>query len=301
MLTTLFERILETFADTDEFIKEESPTFFLVYAHENASAGKANAALARNLIRWLTVLRSKVLSDRSTSLGPWWTRGDGNFHRDILWNQFCLLPESGKAGSVHNISSVDKVILCCSEVLQSYHEDSRMKEYTEAIKNFYRDPNRDITNTDEVKKGIEGIVKEYCGKEGFHHVLTELAFLEIRCIQQEKQHGIVPVVLDDDSITIPGFLDIGVPLRLKPQKPSQSMIHECEVLHRLLFNLLGQLYQNRTVSIEEFKECYRKLVEKLSLQSSVPSLEEFEISISAEIKLAVDRLIRRGLATHRTG
>jgi hypothetical protein len=176
-----------------------------------------------------------------------------------------------------------------------------MKRYTERIKDFYFDARCDLKNTDEVKKGIEGIVKEYCDKEGegFHHVLTELAFLEIRTIQEEKQHGIIPVVLNEDSIEIPSFLDIGVPLRLKPQKPSKSMIHECQVLHRLLFNLLRQLYEDKHASINEFEDCYKKCAH--SLESNLPSPEKFERLISTEIKLTLDRLLRRRLATFRTG
>ena len=301
VLANLFKRLLEAFAELDLFNKPKSPTFFLVYAHEtHHKAGKANAALARDLIHWLRVLRSRVISDRSLSVEPWATREDSDSFRDILSNQFCLLPKRGKATSVSHVSNVDKVILCCSEVLQSYSEDSRMKPYTKAINEFYFRPETDPENTDEVKKGLEEIVKLYCDEEGFHHVLTEMAFLKIRCTQEKRHHGIIPVLLNGDNIKYLPLHNIGVPLWLKPQAQSKSIIHESQVLHRLLFNLLRQLYEDKHTSISAFEECYKTCAEKISPGSVLPSQKNFDDSIAAEIASTMGRLVSNHTATLRT-
>jgi hypothetical protein len=291
--------VLKAFADTDSFSGENSPTFFVVYAHDAPNVGKADAARVQKLIDLLKILRTKVISDRSLFPGPWHTRENGVVC-DVLSNQFCLLTKGSNAGSVDNARRVDKVILCCSEVLQSYHEDSHMKAYTEAIKDFYFDT-RDSKNTDEVKKGLETIVKAYCDKEGFHHVLTELAFLEIRCIEEERCHGIIPVVLNGDGIEPFPFFNHGVPLWLKVQGHSKSIIHESQVLHRLLFKLLRQLFEEQHESIDQFEFCYKNCAEMLSPTSSLPSLENFEHLVSTEINSTLKRLIYRYAATLRTG
>lgn len=305
MLDRLLERILKAFADTDEFIKGESPTFFLVYAHDNPVAGMAHATLARGLIRWLKMLRSKLLSDRSTSLEPLYIREDINYNRDILSNQFCLLPKDSRFEDVHHIGRVDKVILCWSEVLQSYHEDRNMKAYIDAIKSIYSSYSKVSEKSEEMKLAIENIVRKYLSQPGFHHVLTEMAFLEIRCCQEEKQHGIIPVVFDRGRI--PQFLDAGVPLEFRAQRFSKSMIHDCQVLHRLFFNLLRQLYEYKSEVIEELEQCYEKCVDRLSecinrvAGSSLPLPEILEQWISVEFGQAIERLSRRRTATYRTG
>ncbi|CZR68408.1 related to ankyrin [Phialocephala subalpina] len=236
-LATLFESILREFADTDLFSKEISPTCFLVYAHDAPNVGNADAARAQQLIDWLKTLRSIVFADRSQFL-PWYDRENGAAGRDILSNQFCILPKSGNAGSVYNISSVDKVILCCSEVLQSYYGDSRVKKYTQDIRDFYFDRERNLQNTNEVKEGIKRIVKAYSDREGFHYVLTELAFLEIRSIQEQHNHGIIPVVLNGEGIESLPFFKNEVALWLKPKLHSKSTIHEFQIRHKFFFKLL---------------------------------------------------------------
>lgn len=305
MLDILLERLLVAFADTDEFIKEEAPTFFLVYAHDNPDAGTAHGTLVRGLICWFQVLRSKVLSDRSISREPWTTREDINSGRDILSNQFCLLPKDSESENVRKIGRVDKVILCCSDVLQKYHEDRNMKAYIEALKNTYSSSNKALKNFEEIKLGIENIVREYLSQPGFHHVLTELAFLEIRCSQDRKQHGVIPVVLDQGRI--PQFLDAGIPLEFRPQKFSGSMIHDCQILHRLFFNLLRQLYESKSEVIRELEQCYKKCVDRLSecvnhvSGSRLPSTEIFEHRISLELGKVLDRLNRYRTGIYRTG
>lgn len=261
--------------------------------------GKADAALARQLIDWLKVLRAKVFSDRSTRSELWSTREDG-VTRDILFNQFCLLPKEGNIDSVDNSNRVEKVILCCSEVLQRYREDGRMKAYTEDIKKFYRE-NREWKNTKELEKGIERIVETYCDKGGFHHVLTEVAFLEIRSIQEERDHGIIPIKLNGASIKYLPFFSSGNTHWLAPQKHSRSVFHECQVLHRLFFKLLRRLYEDHHAAIDELEDCYERCVKRLSPEVSLPSQKDLDDLLSKETLTAVNRINRNLAARTRTG
>lgn len=301
MLSDLFKTILNTFADTDAFIKADSPTFFLIYAHDNTSIGNANAALARDLISWLEILRAKVISDRSLSLGPWTTREDTRTVQDILANQFCLLPKSDNNGRSDIIGKVDKIILCCSEVLQSYCNSKSTQAYTQAIKNLYTSSNRDPRSTAEFKRGLEEIVRANQYEGWFHHVLTELAFVDIRCDQEETHQSIIPVVFNGDGIKSLPFISKGVPLWLKLQGQTENIIHPCQAVHRLLFNLLRQIYTDKHLAISEFNKCYDICARMLSAGSSLPSLEKFEWMVSKEIKLTVDRLTGHGLAASRAG
>lgn len=290
---------MQTIADTDAFSKSDSPNFFLVYAHNNVSVGEAGADIALQLITGLKALRTKVLSDRSLSLEPWYTREDNHAVQDVVSNQFCLLPQSiYKAGDDCSIGSVDKVILCCSEVLKSYYQDKLMKTYIKAIKDSYFQ--QAAGNIDEFKELVEEIVKQYRNKEGFHHVVTELAFLEIRVSEEKRNHGIIPLVLSGDDIEFLPFLDDGNPLWLKPQKP-ESTIHECQISHRLVFKILRQIYTDQHTLIDEFENCYRRCVKDVSPGSSLPSQSRFEGVISTELKRSTDRLIGLQTAAIRTG
>jgi hypothetical protein len=176
-----------------------------------------------------------------------------------------------------------------------------MKNYLQAIKDFYSSARRDLRYTDEIKNGIEEIVRTYQDKEGFHHVLTELAFLEIRCVQEDGHHSVIPVVFNGDGIRSLPLFSSGVPLWLTPQRHGKSLIHKCQASHRLLFNLLRQIYPTKHRAIDEFNNCYEKCVELFLPGSSQSSRETFEDKISVEIKLTVDRLIKHGLAIIRTG
>ena len=301
VLSIVFETVLERFGATDLFRKPETPTFFIVYAHDNPSIGTADAAVVKQLITGLKALTTKVISDRSLVPEAWYTREEGDAVRDVLSNQFCLLPKDGKLRDEGIISSVDKVILCCSEVLGNYYKDGLMKTFIRAIKEFYFHPETDRKNPKQIQNGIEEIVKKYYERDGFHHVVTELAFLEIRSIQQKRDHGIIPVVLNGDGIKSIPFLDDGVPLWLKPQQPSESVVHECQNQHRLIFKLLRQMYTNQHASIDEFEMCYKRCAEMIFTGSVLPTQPKLENFLSTELKITVDQLIEHRTAALRTG
>ena len=130
----LFQEILERFKDADWF--SGSPSMFLVYAHENPdSAFRADSEAARWLIQSLNDIRSNLHSDRSAmgynSSAIYETPAD--IAHDVLSSQLCLLPQG------NSIQSVEKVILCGSELLGHYIQSEFYGPYAEAIRHAYEE------------------------------------------------------------------------------------------------------------------------------------------------------------------
>jgi len=90
-------------------------------------------------------------------------------------------------------------------------------------------------------------------------------------------------------------------LWLKLQGQTETIIRPCQAVHRLLFNLLRQIYTDKLLAISEFNNCYEKCAVMLSAGSILPSLEEFRRMVSEEIALTLGRLIGHGLAALRAG
>jgi hypothetical protein len=304
VLAALFERLLADLADTDAFTEDGSPSIFLVYAHESGY-GTADARKAQQLIKWLRCLRSKILSDRTSALRLWSTREDGNAPtHDILSNQLCLLPQSARDSNLHKrrrldkIGAVDKVVLCCSEVLQSYHEDTRMRSYIDSIKEFYLCSRQESYSFEETQKGLEAILKKHrYNKEYFHHILTELAFLEIRSIEEKEAEKIIPVVLNGDGIENMPYFHSATPLWLKVERSDE--LDESQSLHKLFFNLLRLLYEDQHTIIDEFELCYKTCAERILTDVKFFSNEEFQRFVTNEVVKTLHRLKRHGLAIVR--
>jgi hypothetical protein len=295
----LFDKILESFAETDAFASDTSPSTFFVYAHENASAGNADHVAAIRLITWLRAIRSKTFSDKSPSLGVRATREEGNLAvHDILSNQFCLLPKRKKPGKVNKISSVDKVIICCSEVLQSYYEDTRMKSYIEGIKDVYFRAERNCQETSVIRQGVLELIKKHHNEEGFHHVLTELSFLEIRSSLGENSHSILPIVLNGDGIKFLPYFKRAEPVWLKAEEYPE-MLHPCQMLHKLFFKVLSRVFDDHHQLIDEYKICYQDCVKSLDGSGCLPLKENFEKNILMQIVGTLERLRRQGNADVR--
>ncbi|KAH8598454.1 hypothetical protein B0O99DRAFT_699820 [Bisporella sp. PMI_857] len=302
LLDTVFEEVLKAFAEIDCFSKESSPSIFLVYAHENRSVGNANATWAIQLIRWLRAVRSKTFSDRSLVPGLWATREEENFAsvHDVLSNQFCLLPARSRVakGKRKRVTSVDKVIVCCSEVLQSYSKDPLMDGYTNAIKEFYFHAEKEHQDGEAIEEGIQELVRQYRNEEGFHHVITELTFLDIRSSRGGSCHDIIPIVFNGNDITYLRYFDDAQTVWLKVQD-DPSMFHPCQALHKLYFKLLRRLYEDQNPSISEFEDLYWKCAQSLPSQGSLPRHTAFMETISVERKNALDRLERNAYASIR--
>ncbi|OTA56891.1 hypothetical protein K449DRAFT_451399, partial [Hypoxylon sp. EC38] len=280
----LFSAILETFADTDVFSHSTSPSIFIVYAHDNDKEGVANAWCVRRLIEWLGAIRSRTLSDKSP-LPLWSTREGGSAAiQNILDNQFCLLPAHDNSDDIGTIKSVDKVIVCGSELLKRYYENTLTVSYVDAIGTSY------------TKGQTGGVVESNCCHDAFHHVLTELAFLKLRRAQSlDNQHGIIPVTLDRELMTYLPFLEnCDLVLKLKSFEEFD--------LHRLFFRLLQQIYKEEHSLVRRFENCYNEATERLKKEATMAqgiSQERLDAIVYSEIHKAVEELKRFHGATLR--
>lgn len=174
------------------------------------------------------------------------------------------------------------------------------ESYIQAIKNFYENT-KHLERTDEFANGIEEIVNIYRREIWFHHVLSELAFLEIRSAQKEKNHDIIPVVLSGDGIQYWPLLEKivhrDIPLWLKFKSTNQ----EPHTLHKLLFKLLVEIYTDNYPEVKAFEKCYKNCVKKLFSESGLPAEKEFADFVSREILSALGQIKSNTQATSRTG
>jgi hypothetical protein len=301
VLDTLFEEVLTIFAEIDCVSKQSSPSIFVVYAHDNPSVGNANAAWAVQMIRLLRKVRFKTFSDKSLVPGLWATREDdfASVH-DVLSNQFCLLPFKRTIAKGRLITTVNKVIICCSEVLQYYSMDTRMNDYTNAVKDIYSDAEKEHQDVDTVENGMQKLVRQYRNEDGFHHVITELAFLGIRSSQAEKRHDIIPIVFNGNDISYLPYFDQTQTVWIKVQD-IPSMLHPCQSLHRLFFKVLRRLYESEERVTSEVEDLYWKCAQGLPSQGNLPGHEDFMRFISAEKIKALHRLKKNSYASIRIG
>lgn len=113
----LFEKALSTLSSLEVSNK---PSLFLVYAHNNPAHGQAEAETSRYLIEKLSAIRVNLYSDQ-TPMGQLYSGSPEDLNErgkldDILTSQLCLLPARLRKG----VEPVDKVVVCCSRVLESY-------------------------------------------------------------------------------------------------------------------------------------------------------------------------------------
>lgn len=258
-LGELFDRLLDILADTDQFGRQASASIFIVYAHDSDVAGNAGAQCVRSLIKWLLVIRSRLLSDKSPLRWP--REGGIAVAQNILSNQFCLLPRGGITSDIEEeITSVDKVILCGSNVLKNTMSTPSLNPYVDSIVACYNQAQSRNMQSKDIQDEIRTIVERHCNSDGFHHVLTELALLKLRRSASPGDNGnIIPVALGGDGMRYLSFLNncdlflkLGSSLGLASQ-------------HKLFFNLLRQLYANshtHTVT-DVFHRCYTNASERL--------------------------------------
>ncbi|KAM0163443.1 hypothetical protein ACHAQE_003228 [Botrytis cinerea] len=274
----IFERILEEISDLDILSQKHSPTVFPVYAHA------AEHEFVAEIFEWLKVCTSKVFGDRSP-FQYWYDREKGTAGSDILSNQFCLLPRFVEVEDSHDIKSVDRVIIFCSEVIQDYLDDKRMKAYIEDIKDVYFKFEKECrlktsSGLEEFKEEIRKIAKEYRTKDGYHRVLTELAFLEIRSIHMGRNHGIIPVLLSGDNIDYLPFFEtddrIWVSISLKS---NDQLTKSMSLKHEAFLKLLCQVYTEDWEHINALKQCYKNCIK---FESDIPP-EKFENMLEREI------------------
>lgn len=286
-LQKLFGKILNTLANTDVFSRSTSPSNFIVYTHDSPEKGTANAKCVDLFIQWLKILRSRTLSDRSPVL--LWSRREGEDAaiENILSNQFCLLPAGCRVDDAGTIISVDKVIVCGSSLLRRYYEDAFASQYVHAILALYDKFQRN--SRDELQRETRDLVEKQCKREWFHHVLTELAFVELRRSQNDGNHGIIPISLDEDGLEYLPFLqNCDHYLKLK----STFKLFD---LHKFFFNLLQRIYTEEHERIAIFRDCYKEASKRL--QHKMPT--DVQVIIDEEISKAQDRWLQLQIAATR--
>jgi hypothetical protein len=260
---------------------------FLVYAHENPdSAFRADSEAPRWLIQSLNDIRSNLHSDRSAmGYNPsaiYETPAD--IAHDILSSQLCLLPQG------NSIQSVEKVILCGSELLGHYIQSEFYGPYAEAIRHAYEEA---VKASKDIHGEIRKVVEANSGKEGFHHVLTELALLNIRAVRHIST--IIPILLNGDSEKcFPNFIrQTTIRIELKSELDYYQGLHEC------FFRLLKRLTEPQERRIQAFATCYVECIGKLEKGSALLEPVKFENFVQNAILKVQSGVIEDNDATLR--
>lgn len=293
VLEELFEEILNTLRNFDDFGRSTSPSIFLVYAHDKQNAGNAHVPCVHHLIKWLQKVGAHILSDRSPLPEVSIRQNGGEAVRDILLNQICLLPlVHGNISNKEVISSVDKVLLCGSEVLREYCQNGFDAGYMDAVERLCTEEYHRGVYPETLPGRIRQLMNDYQIRGEVHHVHTELAFLRVRYQHAyPNSHGIIPVALNGDLMEyIQLFESSNLVLKLK----STTKLLD---LHQLFFKVLRQLYTDYLQDIDEFEDCYHKVYDYL--RSSTSHRAEPGKIIQMEIRNAVARCKNRVVANRR--
>ena len=248
LIEKLFEGILKELKSS---LSKYSPSIFLVYAHnaKAKNAPKADADVAQKLIRYLkNNLELNLYSDMSPKKGA--------SEIDILKSQLCLL--SGKK------DSVDRVILCGSKLLRTYvgeEEGSIYPEFEGYVNNalsFSSNVNPDI-DANRVLTNLQSNLKDFEDRypyEGFHHLMTEIAFLRQRKLKDKNsgKNTIIPVLLNGNRKTaLPNFIDkwdiyIGDTRWRESKEWNEYTTFKNEGLYGGVFKLLIRLFDEEKLS-----------------------------------------------------
>ncbi len=289
LLDRLFEKAISMLASLR---MPNKPSLFLVYAHDNPTDGRAEADTARYFIEKLSQICTNLYSDQ-TPLGQPYSEvsrkrtHDGRIE-DIVTSQLCLLP----AQLIEDVTPVDKVVVCCSEVLGHYLKWSDYQKFYEALRAAYAtDQAAFRTNSVQARaSAIREVVKTFSQKRtGFHHVLTEMAFLQIREEHLKDQHGIISVPLTPHShepclekIIQNTSVRVGDIPRIEIQAKAGQQVYSNQSRHKALFKLIERLL----VGNEEA----RTLLDKfwLGYDNLIARLKEAPLALGA---LEFDKLV----------
>ncbi len=280
----LFEKALLTLGALEISNK---PSLFLVYAHDSDNPvryGKAEATTSKYFINKLSKIQVNLYSDQ-TPMGkkyassPEALEQDGKLG-DILTNQLCLLPTQLRK----DVKPVNKVVVCCSEVLGSYlkwlHYDRFYQELRAAyLKDRAQPAHADIPAIREV---VRKFSQEENHEAGFHHVLTEMAFLQIRA-EYLKDHGIIPVSLTPGSYgqCLATFISATTVrmedcLRFEAQAQAGQEVFSNQSRHGVLFKLIERLLvrsDEAKTFLDKFWEGHGYFIARLKKEHSLGPLE----------------------------
>ncbi len=304
----LFEKALSTLSSLEV---PNKPSLFLVYAHDNPFYGRAEAATSRYLIDKLSQIRVNLYSDQ-TPMGQTYLssaeelKEDGKLE-DILTNQLCLLPTRLRG----DVKPVNKVVVCCSEVLGRYLEWSHYKDFYQALRDAYL-KDYEQQGSLAIREVVEKFSQEQKYKAGFHHVLTEIAFLQIRAELWQDQHGIIPVSLTPNSYEhcLAHFIPATtVRIEDMPRLDAQTKAGEMypnQSRHGVLFKLIERVLVSSDEAktfLYKFWQGYSECISRLNKESSTPGELEFTKlvdSIFGDIEKTLrDQLVLATLQQHK--
>ncbi len=272
----LFEKALSTLGSLG---LSNKTSLFLVYAHDNPAYGKADADTSKYLIKKLSQIRVNLYSDQTPmgqahSMAPEALKEDSKLE-DILTSQLCLLPTQLRV----DVEPVDKVVVCCSEVLEKYLKEwLHYESFYQQLRVAYR-KDCEARSTSAIREVVRRFSQEQKYKAGFHHVLTEMAFLQIRAEYLEDQHGIIPVSLTPKSAkeclghfipqTTVRMEDIP---RFEEQAQAGREVYPNQSRHLVLFKLIERLLvgsHEATTFLNKFWQGYDQCISQLKNEPSM--------------------------------
>ncbi len=296
LVDRLFEKALSTLASLKI---PHKPSLFLMYAHDNPADGEAKADIAKYLIDKLSTIRANLYSDQ-TPMGPTYSsppdaqKADGKLE-DILTSQLCLLPDQLR----NDVKPVDKVVVCCSAVLGSYLTWPHYQDFYRELRVAYRQ-DFEQRNTSAIREVVRKYSQEKPYQAGFHHVLTEIAFLQIRAQERKDQCGIIPVLLTPESYErcLADFIPATAVrmedmLRFEAQARAGQEVYPNQGRHWVLFKLIERLLVGNDEAktfLDKFWQGYSKLISRLrDSPSTLDALEFDELgeSIFRDIRTAL--------------
>ncbi len=273
----LFEMALSTLGSLDVSNK---PSLFLVYAHHNSAHGQAKAEISKYLIEKLSQTRVNLYSDQTPMGQPYSGAGtdrkeDGKLE-DILTSQLCLLPVQLRS----DVEPVNNVAVCCSEVLGSYLKWPHYEDFYQALHEAYLEDREtylqqgDLKGISAVREVVEIFSQEEKYKAGFHHVLTEIAFLQIRA-KYKKDHGIIPVALTPNSFqSCLGHFISATTVRMSDIarfEQEDQTLYPNRGRHAVLFKLIERLLvedDKAQLFLSKFWQGYIDCIERLNDESN---------------------------------
>ncbi len=281
----LFEKALSMLGSLEVSNK---PSLFLVYAHDNPAHGQADAGTSKYLIDKLSKIRVNLYSDQTPMGQPYSSSPEDVITdsqlEDILTSQLCLLPDQLRA----DVKPVEKVVVCCSEVLGNYlkkwgEKGSYYDAFCTKLEEAYR---KDLaqTSTSEIREVIKEFSQTEPYKAGFHHVLTEIAFLQIRAQKLGEEHGIIPISLTpksykeclDHFVTKTRVRMEDIP-RFEEQAKQGKEIYPNQSRHWVLFKLIERVLvgsDEAKTFLNKFWQGYSDFISRLNNENAPSSLGE---------------------------
>ncbi len=291
----VFKMILKQFQDLN--LCQSSSKLFLVYAHDNGALKErgihAHADKSQKFITWLSQLHVNLYSDRTASGHQAIPRPPAQQNEaeanDILASQLCLLP--------NHEGSAKHVVLCGSGVLGHYMASPYYQRYSAALQKAYAEQAAS-GDMQKIEEALRQVVHANLKQPDFHHVLTELAFLQIRSARQKEAHGVIPMLLNGTAEQcFPAFIHESTRIRIEDPiwcKPSNwhGQTYQDEGAYIGFFKLLKRLFVTRESCISQMeKEIYHACLKKLrGDRAHTLSAEDFSLFLNQTCVTALDAL-----------